>query len=311
MTMRWPASGCGVQPTGKASFIFEYRAGGLGRAAIKRRMTLGATDEVPLEKARKAAGDLLARVRLGADPAAERDAAKAEARVADVVADFLAHAEGRLKPRTVSEYGRILNGNVVPKLGTRPFKSLTGADVSRVHSAVSKRGAAVQANRTVAALSACWGWAARRKLVAATDNPCSGLERNREQAKERFLTDVELARLGEALRLAETTGLPWSEGDKAASKHMPKPESRFTRVSPYATAAIRLLLLTGARLREVLHMRWEHIDSQRGIAFLPDSKTGRKPLILSGPALHLLQSLPREAGNPHVIPARATSPVRT
>ena len=293
--------GIRLQPTGKASFVFEYRVAGLGRAAVKRRMTLGAIDEVPLEKARRAAGDLLARVRLGADPAGERDARKAEATVAVVVADFIAHAEARLKFRTASEYARILRGNVVPKLGTRPFKSLTGSDVSRVHSAVSKR-APVQANRTIAALSACWNWAARRKIVARHDNPCSGLERNREQAKERFLTDEELSRLGEALRLAETTGLPWPEGDKASSKHMTKAANRFTRVSHYATAAIRLLLLTGARLREVLHLRWEEVDYQRGIAFLSDSKSGRKPLILSAPALQLLQTLTPYEGNPHVIP---------
>jgi hypothetical protein len=52
-------------------------------------------------------------------------------------------------------------------------------------------------------------------------------------------------------------------------------------LDPFAVAAIRLLILTGARLREILHARWEHVDFERGVIFLPDSKTGKKPIYLS------------------------------
>jgi integrase len=52
------------------------------------------------------------------------------------------------------------------------------------------------------------------------------------------------------------------------------------------------LLLTGCRLREILKLRWEEFDRERGMLFLPDSKTGRKPVILSGAALAILEGLP-------------------
>ena len=69
-----------------------------------------------------------------------------------------------------------------------------------------------------------------------------------------YLTSQELARLGDALRIAETTGLPWNVNlSKPKSKHTPKEENRRTVLDPFAVAAIRLLILTGARLREVLH----------------------------------------------------------
>ena len=64
-------------------------------------------------------------------------------------------------------------------------------------------------------------------------------------------------------------------------------------MSPFATAAIRLLLFTGCRLREILNLRWEEFDRDRGMLFLPDSKTGRKPVILSGAALAVLEEIPR------------------
>ena len=66
-------------------------------------------------------------------------------------------------------------------------------------------------------------------------------------------------------------------------------------------AALRLLVLTGARLREILHLKWTEIDVERGMAFLPDSKTGKKPLYLSAAALAVLNGLSRVNGNPHVI----------
>ena len=47
-----------------------------------------------------------------------------------------------------------------------------------------------------------------------------------------------------------------------------------------AAAALRLLLFTGARLREILHLRWEHVDFDRGLLLLPDSKTGKKAIVL-------------------------------
>jgi integrase len=64
-------------------------------------------------------------------------------------------------------------------------------------------------------------------------------------------------------------------------------------LSVQATAAIRLLILTGARLREILHLRWVECDLQRGLLLLPDSKTGRKAIVLNAPALALLSELPR------------------
>jgi integrase len=139
-------------------------------------------------------------------------------------------------------------------------------------------------------------------MVSLNDNPARGIERNREQAKERFLKSDEFARLGDALRLAETEGLPWDvdEGHPKA-KHHAKPEKRKTKTDPYAVAAVRLLILTGARLSEILTAKWSEIDFERGILFLSDSKTGRKPVYLSAAALAVFASIPRVERNPYVI----------
>ena len=80
----------------------------------------------------------------------------------------------------------------------------------------------------------------------------------------------ELGRLGDALRLAETKGIPWIvDEDSTTAKHIPK-SRRMTKLDPGAIAAIRLLILTGARLREVLEAKWEYVDWDRGMLLLPD-----------------------------------------
>jgi integrase len=81
-------------------------------------------------------------------------------------------------------------------------------------------------------------------------------------------------------------------------------------LDPFAVAAIRLLILTGARLREILHAKWEQVDFQRGVIHVPDSKTGKKPIYLSAAALELLSCLPRVQGNPHVTPGENTGAPR-
>jgi len=91
--------------------------------------------------------------------------------------------------------------------------------------------------------------------------------------------------------------LPWHidpDMPEERRKHVAKSAaSQRTRLEPHAAAALRLLLFTGCRLREILHLEWSHVDLERGILALPDSKTGRKAVILNGPAIDVLQSLER------------------
>jgi integrase len=97
-----------------------------------------------------------------------------------------------------------------------------------------------------------------------------------------------MARLGDAMREAETIGFEVSAGD---AKHAPK--GQRVKMHPSVTGAIRLLMLTGCRLREILHLRWSEVDEKRGVLFLPDSKTGRRVVVLSTAAREVLKALPR------------------
>jgi integrase len=70
--------------------------------------------------------------------------------------------------------------------------------------------------------------------------------------------------------------------------------------TPYPTAAIRVLALTGARRGEIEKLRWQEVNFELGMLELPDSKTGAKPIYLNAPATAILNNLPRVAGNSYV-----------
>lgn len=62
-----------------------------------------------------------------------------------------------------------------------------------------------------------------------------------------------------------------------------------------------MAIFTGARIGEILGLQWEHVDFERGLLLMPESKTGKKAIYLSPPALAVLAGIPRIEGNPFVI----------
>jgi integrase len=146
-----------------------------------------------------------------------------------------------------------------------------------------------------------FAFAERSNIVPEGVNPARRIEKFKERRRERFLTLEELERLGGAIREAETSGIPWMiDESKSNTKHLPIPKKRFTKINKFAAAALRLLLFTGCRLREILNLQWEHVDLERGLLFLPDSKSGRKTVILNASAIAVLNQL--EKIGPYVVP---------
>jgi integrase len=266
--------GLRITAAGHRSWIFNYRFRG-----AERRLTIGDAAAYPVRMARKHAGDLRRKLDDGEDPMATRDAANSAPSLAAFAARYLAeYAAGHHKPRTRAEEERLLKLHILPVLGTVKLVDIGKSDAARLHAKAHETP--VTANRALAVLSAVLGWAERVGERPDGSNPCRHVDRYPEKARERLVNAEELARLGETLANAETGGVAdWR-----------------------AVALVRLLTFTGARLSEILGLRWDWIDLQGGVARLPDSKTGAKNLYLSAPALAVLAALPRSAGNPHLLP---------
>jgi integrase len=285
--------GARIDPRGAKTFAVRYRPKGHGASAPKRFITIGRYGALTVDEARSRAKEILGAVATGADPAADLALRRAASTFKEIADLFLKeHVEPKRKFSTAQSYESLLNGYAIPALGNRKAEAVTRAEVARLHGQIGDRP--YQANRLLAVMGSLYTFAERRGLVPENCNPTRKIEKFPEDRRERFLTSDELERLGVAIREGETVGIAWREdSDEPKSKHLPREENQRTLLSPDAAAALRLLIFTGARLREILHLRWEHVDLGRGLLLLPDSKTGRKTIVLNRPALEILQTHPR------------------
>lgn len=271
--------------TGTGTWFAEFRpvAGG-----AKKRMKLGRVGVLKPNEAREAARKAIAHAGLGRDLAGERSGERASVSVHTLVSAYIEEFVAVNKKVSSAEFYRtIAKKHIYPRIGSNKALSLTGVEVQRAHSAMSK-DAKISANRAMKLLSAAYVWGAKHGYLPNGVNPASKIDLNKESARERFLSTDEMQRLGESMIEAETVGFPTKA---SASKHAPK--NQHVKMHPCVTGAIRLLMLTGMRLREVLHLKWQEVDIERGLLFLPDSKTGRKTVVLSEPAVEILKGLPR------------------
>lgn len=183
----------------------------------------------------------------------------------------------KIKPRTRKDYTSLLDKQILPTLGKLEIAEISRADVTKFHHKFAHTPR--RANMALAVVSVIMSWAEEFGFREQNSNPCKGIKKFTENKRERYLSKIELSRLGKALSEAESSG----------------------KISVYAAAAIRLLILTGARRSEILTLKWEYIDHEKQVIRLPDSKTGAKNINLNEPTLEVLQSIPRQTGNPYVI----------
>jgi integrase len=211
-----PGFGLRLRAGGSRTWIAQYRLG-----KKQRRLPLGTVQKTDLAEARQKARVALAKVALGIDPAMERFERLAQAAVTlgSVVERYLAHAKGKLKPRSYAEVERHL------KQHWKPLHEMALANVMRPNVAtqlnkIASENGPFAANRARAALSALFSWAMGEGIAGA--NPVVGTNKATDEvSRDRVLSNEEL-------RLVWTQA---GDGDYGA--------------------IVRLLILTGQRREEV------------------------------------------------------------
>ncbi|MGE0774556.1 MAG: tyrosine-type recombinase/integrase [Sphingomonadaceae bacterium] len=320
-----PGFGCRVRPTGSKSYVAQYRIG--GRNSPVRKVTIGHCDKLTAEQARDAAAKVLAKAELGEDVAGDRAKQRAEMTVAQLCDEYLEEGcEGKKDSTLATDKGRI-ERHIKPLLGRKRIGEIQRGDIERFMRDVAKGKTATDvktgkhgraivtggkgaATRTVRLLGGIFSYAVARNYIDT--NPRLGVKLYADGKGERFLSAEELRKLGDTLIEAETDGLPWQFNNGAKAKHRPKMGgNQREKISEYAIAAIRLLMLTGCRAGEILNLQWQHVDFERGFLNLPTSKTGAKKVLIGAAALKVLADLPRVKDNPYVIVGEAKDKPRS
>ena len=209
-----------VETTGYASYKAIYRFGGR-----TRWYHIGAVDAIGLAKARDIARGVMNKVADGIDPASERRAARTAGTFNDLHDRYLEYIKPKNKSWKQGDW--LVRKYLRPKWG-----GLLAASVSRddVEAVVTRVEAKITANQVLASASAIFSWAIKKQIGGVKANPCVGVERNKTTKRERVLSDAELPKFWRAFDEHGTQG-----------------------------AALKVLLLTGQRPGEIIHMRTEHI----------------------------------------------------
>ncbi|NCC61284.1 MAG: DUF4102 domain-containing protein [Verrucomicrobiae bacterium] len=285
--------GCRCQGE-KKSYILKYRFHGR-----QRLYTMGVFgDDFTPEQAREEAARLWEMIRSGNDPAVHKKNSRDLPLFRQGFEKFLEEVKSKRKSRTHAEYERIYEKLIKSELGHLQIDSIARADIAKLHNKLVKTP--YQANRVLALLSSFFSWCLKngyRKEILG--NPCQRIDKYKEKAREKFLSEESVYNLGQALCWYEEQNRIFRQPARRKDT-----EQKENNVTLYAVAAIRLLILTGARLNEILTLKWDEVDLKNKQIRLGDSKTGAKSIYLSAPARKVLSEIPKIEENPYVICGR-------
>jgi integrase len=277
------ATGFGVRsyPGGGKSFFVDYRLDGR-----QRRYTIGPFERWSAEAAREEAKKLRKEIDRGVDPAGDKRARRTAPTVQDLIDRYIAD---HLPKKTISgpranDEKRVL-AEIGAKLGRHTkVVDVHGGDIADMHRRITESGRPVRANRILAIASKMFSLALVSKAGetlpwrnASLGNPCKGLERNHEEAKERFFSQAELTAISDAL----------------------------AKYSGIAADCVRLVMLTGARPLEAKKARWEEFDKEPGYWVKPSAHVKQRKvhkLPLSPAAIELVNRLRKKRKGRWVFP---------
>lgn len=258
--------GVRIKANGTKSYVVQYRNRNSGRS---KRKTVGQVGPLmSFAEARAAASVLLGEAMRGGDPVDDARATRSAERFAELSEQYLSlHAKPKKRAKSVANDVSMLNRIILPRLRRRQVAEISHREVQVLHNSLSQTP--YQANRVLSLLSKIFELSV--KWGMRTDNPAKGIDRFPEAKRHRWLSESELSQLMAAL-----------------DRH---PNQK-------AANAIRLQLLTGARIGEVLNARWGDFDLERGVWIKPSHHTKQKRtehLPISGTAAALLQSMREQA----------------
>jgi integrase len=159
---------------------------------------------------------------------------------------------------------------LLPRFGKRHLDTITRQDIVKMHADRKAEGAAAgSANRLLIMMRFIFNLALRWEVPGIKANPCAGVPLLQvDNKKERYLSQDEAKRLYDAVCVSENTMLKY---------------------------IVPMLILTGARKREVLDAKWTDFDLERRIWRIPTTKAGKaRHVPLSDGVMHLLSTMPRD-----------------
>lgn len=256
---------------GKRTFYYRYR----DLQKKIQQIHLGIFPEVNVNKARNTAFQIKELIKDGGDPKGEKKQVHRVPLFKEFIEDFYLPYIKTKKRSWTHDVG-LLKNHLLPRFGESRIDRISKRDVLQMQiDGVAKKYSPGTINRWFILLHYIFVCAARWEIVPKGFNPAHEIELLKYNgARERFLVESEVKKLFNELE---------------------------TNPNTMVCKIIKLLLLTGARKREILDARWEDIDLSLGTLKIPLSKSGKpRYIVLSLVAVDLLKSIPRLTSAPWV-----------
>jgi integrase len=254
------------------SFMLYYR----NLAGRPRRPKIGDCGVLSLAEARNIARGILARVRAGDDPSAERVLSRTDPTV-DELWDRVEREHYNRGKTWDKEAKRLYHLFIKPKLGRGLVAGVGYEDAKKVHDALADMPA--QANRVIAVLGHMLKLAERWGYRPLGTNPVGHIRRFPENSRRRFASRDEIKTLAAILAIKATANDP----DTLSG-----------------VAFLYLLMFSGARPSEIgnatpaMLERVERDGHAFGVLRIADGKTGRRDVFLPPQAVAVLDRLPQQ-----------------
>jgi integrase len=262
--------GLRVYGTGSKSLFLNYWLNGR-----ERRHTIGAFPDWSVTAGREEAKELRQRIDRGEDPAGERRERREAPTVQDLIDRYIAD---HLPRKSANPMRRNDEKSMLVLIAERIGKhtkvgDVHSGDIAEMHLWITENRGPVRANRVLATASKLFALSLMPLAgentswrSAALGNPCKGIERNHEEARDRFFSQAELAAIGEALN----------------------------KYDGVAADCVRLIMLTGCRPAEAMKATWQEFDAEPGLWIKPSAHTKQRKahrLPLNPPAIELINKL--------------------
>lgn len=262
-----------VGKNGNKKFLYRYSYNGK-----KRSIAIGGFGAFDVEEARSIANQYKALVAQGQDPKQLRDEKRSQPSFEDfAMIHYLPHANANKRSAKSDEAK--LRLYLIPEFGEQPLAEISPQAIQHYQNRLITKLSPATANRHLSLLHRMFVLAKQWGYVES--NPCKGISKFQENNKrQRFLNNDEIR----ALFIA-------ADEDE----------------NQYAAAYVKFLLLTGIRRSEGLNAKWTDIQmvGEQKMLYVPHTKSGRsRYVMLNAMAIHILENLPRIAGNPYVFPGK-------
>ena len=287
MKREWQAdrkvSGLGLMilPSGVRTYYVRYRE----PSGKQQTHKIGRAEVISLTMAREEAIKILAAVAKGQAPGTDKQLLRQGKTISDL-ATMVAekHYAARVRASSATGYEVLWRRHILPRIGSEKVATLQAIQIIEMLEELP-RG---QQNRALAVLRKAMNLAELWGIRSKGTNPCRGIQGNTERKRRRYLTGEELQRLLAALDGFAAAGVRW----------------RFAQL-------VRLLLVTGCRVREIMAARWEWLDQDAAVLLVPAEahKTGQdgsdRRVHLPPAAMAILQQLRQRSNSPWIKIGRA------